>query len=196
VGREEVTEARKTVASDYGTFREVAVRRRQWHSRPESFLCPSVMPRLLQPLLLSLACVAGLPLPLLAQVSSDRCLPLKVIGGSGTTVSKQISPPPGVFVLKDNWNTDFAVPENSYFKEYLATITPTTTGDYQMRFVLKYADGNEDRFFDQRAQLRDGLPFTLQAISRPLESPSLINLFIGGTNASGSQYELTLYGCN
>jgi hypothetical protein len=154
------------------------------------------MPRSLQSVLLSFACLAGLPLSLSAQPSTDRCLPLKVIGGSGTTVNKQISPPAGIFVLKDNWNTDFAVPEGSYFKEYLATVTPRTTGDYQMRFVLKYPDGNEDRFFDQRVVLRDGVPFTLQAISRPLESPTRLNLLVGGTNASGSQFELTLYGCN
>ena len=75
-----------------------------------------------------LASVFTLNLP--AQAETCKAIPL--IGGQGNSVTKTVSVPTipagplgmlGVDITRNNWNTDWAVPNNVNFRRYIATIT-------------------------------------------------------------------------
>ncbi|WP_338431749.1 hypothetical protein [Synechococcus elongatus] len=146
----------------------------------------------------------GWPSLAIAQ-TAPRCVPLKAVGSEGSVVSKRVSPNTVLFV-RDNWNTDFFVPPDSRYSQFLVSLTSKTVGSgtrdsagqelYTIRAYLKYDDSNTDKLFDQSIELPQGIPFDIQLFSRPYESPYQVNVVVGGERAIGSDYSLTVFGCN
>lgn len=156
------------------------------------------------PLAGALCLCLGLPTAAIAQ-TAPRCTPLKAVGTEGTLVSKRVSPNT-VFFVRDNWNTDFFVPPESRYSQFLISITSKTVGSgtkdsatqelYTIRAFLKYGESTSDKLFDQSIELPQGVPFDIQLLSRPYESPYQVNVVVGGERAIGSDYTLTVFGCS
>jgi hypothetical protein len=125
------------------------------------------------------------------------CTPLKVVGGVGTTVTKEVSAPavPLPYGLKksDNWNTDFEVTAPA--TTYVADITAINLGNYRISMYLKYPDNTSDKVFDQDVSLQNNQKYTIRGSKRTNMSPYQVNLFVGGIPVVGNSYSATVYGC-
>ena len=142
-------------------------------------------------------------LPLSAQ---NRCSLLKVVGGEAnqTVVSKKVSPP-GAFIpvpfvtpkIRNNWNTDFEVPSNVSFTKYIAKIESISTkkATFSTSMFLKYSNDTADETYKGDIQLTPGQSTELRANPRRGEQPYQVNLLIGGFNAVGHSYKLSVRGC-
>ncbi len=138
-------------------------------------------------------------LPLSAQ---NRCSFLKVVGGetNQTVVSKKVSPPaaPVPFVsVRNNWNTDFTVPNDASFTKYIAKIESISTkkATFSTSMFLKYSNDTADETYKGDIQLTPGQSTELRANPRRGEQPYQVNLLIGGFNAVGHSYKLSVRGC-
>lgn len=127
-------------------------------------------------------------------VEARKCRPLEVVGGSGTVVEKKITPG-GTLLTNDNWNTDFAVQSGANFNLYIATITPKDNANYAIKLFLKYSNNTLDKFYDQTTPLKKGKPLVITGEPRSRESPYQINVLVGGIEAIGTEYALTVSGC-
>ncbi|MEO1133942.1 MAG: hypothetical protein AAFX40_14715 [Cyanobacteria bacterium J06639_1] len=126
---------------------------------------------------------------------AQSCVPLRVVGGSGTEVNKSVSPP-GTIFSKHNWNTDFVVPRGETFSRFEAEIDPGDSGEYSLKMFLKYNDNTADKVFDRKSVLlENGEPIVLTGNVRISEQPYQINLFVGGIQASGEPYTARVWGC-
>lgn len=123
-----------------------------------------------------------------------NCRPLAVVGGNGTVVEKKITPG-GTLFTNDNWNTDFAVPSGRNFNLYTATITAKDNANYAIKLFLKYSNNTTDKFYDQTTPLKKGKPLVISGEPRARESPYQINVLVGGLEAIGTEYSLTVSGC-
>lgn len=125
------------------------------------------------------------------------CTPLKVVGGVGTTITKEISAPgvPLPYGLKksDNWNTDFEVTSSA--TTYVADIVAKNLGNYRISMYLKYPDNTSDKVFDQDVSLQNNQKYTIRGSKRTNMSPYQVNLFVGGIPVVGNSYTATIYGC-
>lgn len=130
-------------------------------------------------------------------VSAQTCTPLRVVEGEGTQtqVQKSVSPP-STGVTRSNWNTDFVVPSRQVFRRYVATITPENGGEYIIKMALKYNDDTEDDVYEQTVSLQEGKPLTIPGGSRLNATPFQVNLEIGGLQAVGKSYTVSVSGCN
>lgn len=147
----------------------------------------------------------GWPSLAIAQSAPPQCVPLKAVGMEGSVISKRVSPNT-VFFVRDNWNTDFFVPPDSRYSQFVVSLTSKTVGSgtrnsagqelYTIRAYLKYDNNNTDKLFDQSIELPQGVPFDIQLFSRPFESPYQVNVVVGGERAIGSDYSLMVFGCN
>jgi hypothetical protein len=136
----------------------------------------------------------GLMLSTISVVEARTCTPLQVVGGSGTQVEKKITPG-GTLLTNDNWNTDFAVPSGANFNRYVAAITPKDNANYSIKLFLKYSNNTVDKFYDQTAPLKKGKLLLISGEPRARESPYQINVLVGGLEAIGTEYSLTVSGC-
>lgn len=125
----------------------------------------------------------------------QACDPLAVVEGSGTQVSKTVSPP-GTFLTDNNWNTDFIVPQGSAYSRYVAKITPQSSGDFTIKMFLKYRDDTADKAYDRSAvPLGEGETTYVEGAVRTGAQPYQINLVVGGIAASGESYTASVMGC-
>lgn len=126
---------------------------------------------------------------------AETCTPLPVVDGRGTQVSKTVSPP-GTFLTDNNWNTDFVVPQGSYYSRYVAEVTPKGAGDFSMKMFLKYRNDTADRVYDRSAVTLDRSETAyLDGTARQGSQPYQVNLLIGGIEATGESYSATVLGC-
>ncbi|MFN3360673.1 MAG: hypothetical protein ACK421_04490 [Pseudanabaenaceae cyanobacterium] len=139
-----------------------------------------------------------LPVPAVAA----RCQLLEVIGGQGTKQVKEVSVPSVPYIpflplgIRNNWNTDFAVPGGKKYRSFTATITPDRDVSYGIEFYLKYSDETADKFFHKTVELKANRPFTITATPRPGNMPFQVNVLVGGMErAIGSKYTLTVEAC-
>lgn len=133
------------------------------------------------------------PAPLLAQAN---CRPLSVVGGSGTSVTKTVTPGGAGPFFRDNWNTDFAVPADATFRRYVAKIQSTSANvTYQAGLNLKYSNGTVDQSFNGSVYLPSNLSKELTGLPRRNSQPYQVNVNLGGVDAVGSSYILTVLGC-
>jgi hypothetical protein len=137
-------------------------------------------------------------------IAQSSCAPLQVVGGEGSEVSKEVSPPtvpiplpgPASTSLRSNWNTDWAVPGGQSFRSYIVTLTPQTTAEYNIRMYLKYADDTADKFYSEGAvNLTSGQPLTVTAYPRQGEQPYQVNVMVGSVNTIGHRYRVRVSGC-
>jgi hypothetical protein len=147
----------------------------------------------------TLALLLGIMVP----VSAQTCTPLAVVKGEGTSVTKRVSPPNAQTIPKlpvgyrGNWDTDFVVPFNTNFKEYIAIIRSESTeaAQYRIKMYLKYSDDTADETFNEAVQLQPGQ--STEVISRPRSGnqPYQINVNVGGYESIGYSYTLSVEGC-
>lgn len=147
---------------------------------------------------------AGLPPALLGCLLTTASLPaiaqpdcqlLSVLGSGDTAVRKSVSPP-ATFFSKNNWNTDFLVPQGEFFSSFIAEIKPENSGEYTVKMFLKYGNDTADKVYDRKAvPLENGEPLLITGNVRSGEQPYQINLLVGGIQASGDPYTATVQGC-
>ncbi len=127
---------------------------------------------------------------------AETCTALKVIGGKGYQVKKNVSPI-STLVTNNNWNTDFAVPGGRSFNRYIATIIPENNANYDVKLNLKYSDNRVSE-----SERRDNVavkvhrPLRLEGIPLSVGEPFQINVFVGGISAIGNTYTVSVAGCN
>ena len=146
---------------------------------------------------LKLSVVFGLLLSLsfVSSAQADECYPLNVIGDTGTTVKKTVSPF-STLVTSNNWNTDFTVPSDYSFNSYEATIVPENNANYDVELSLKYRDLSSSRSYKKdNVAVKVGQPLNLIGIPQSPRNPSQINVFVGGLNAIGNTYSVSVVGC-
>lgn len=120
--------------------------------------------------------------------------PLNVVDGTGTQVRKNVSFP-GTLITQNNWNTDFAVPGDEYFKEFETAIIPQKSGKYDVKISFKYSDDTYDRIYsEQGVHLRKGEPLIVTATPRPGQTPYQVNIDVGGLSALGNPYKVNVTG--
>jgi hypothetical protein len=126
---------------------------------------------------------------------AENCIPLSVVGGTGTSVTKQVSTPG--LVTDNNWNTDFAVPTNQSFSQFIATVKSESSdkGDFQVEMFLKYNNDTADKVFKGTVALPPGESKNLVGNPRKGESPYQVNLKVGSTGTIGFTYTLSVLGC-
>lgn len=133
---------------------------------------------------------------------AETCIPLKLVGGEGSEVTKTVSQPtiPGPFGLKitrNNWNTDWAIPGGINFNRFTTTITTPSNNSFNIRMFLKYSDQTSEEFFNnENIMIGAEKPLIIEAKSSPEDFPSQINLFIGGLNQIGNSYTASVVGCH
>nr|WP_041237806.1 hypothetical protein [Gloeothece citriformis] len=148
-----------------------------------------------------LSIIFGFNLP----AKSETCIPLTVVRGQGSTVTKTVSPPTipagplgalGVDITRNNWNTDWAVPSEENFKSFVATISSDKGGSFDIKMYLKYSDQTTGEFYNtDGVQINPTQPLTIEATPRPDDEPYQVNLFIGGLNHIGNGYTASVVGC-
>ena len=148
-----------------------------------------------------LASIVSLNLP----VYAEKCTPVPVVGGQGSSVTKEVSAPTipagplgmlGVDVTHNNWNTDWAVPNNAKFRRYIVTINSNDGGPFDIRMYLKYSDQTADQFYNtEGVQFQPGKPLIIEATPRPGQQPYQVNLFVNGLGSLGKSYTASVVGC-
>jgi hypothetical protein len=135
--------------------------------------------------------IAGLTLPANAQV----CTPLKAIGATRSPVQKKVSVPGAGVVARNNWNTDFSVPNPGAYSYYVATVNPRNGGTYSIQMALKYPNDTADTVYDQKIELKQGSPLNISGSPRMSGKPYQVNLSVGGVEAVGNTYTVAVSGC-
>lgn len=144
---------------------------------------------------LTTATLLGMTLPLQAPATAQMCVPLPVVGASGTTVNKSVSAP-STGVTGSNWNTDFVVRSNTSFRRYIATVTPKNGGTYDLQMNLKYNNDTADQVYNQGSvALAERQPFRFSGVPRQGSNPYQVNVLVGGVSALGNSYTLSVVGC-
>ncbi len=148
----------------------------------------------------SLTLLLGLGLP----VHAEQCTPLPLVGGEGSEVSKEISPPtlpvplPGPLGarIRNNWNTDWAIPGGAVYNRFVVTFIPQDTGEFNLEVHLKYSDDSSDRVYKNgRAKLTYNEPVIIEAVPRPNDQPYQVNLMAGGARSVGNSFRARVEGC-
>jgi hypothetical protein len=136
---------------------------------------------------------------------AETCTPIPLVGGSGNSVTKTVSPPTipagplgmlGVDVIRNNWNTDWAVPGDVKFRRFIVTINSNDSGPFDIRMYLKYSDQTAGEFFNnQKVEFQPDQPLKIVAEPRPEDEPYQVNLFVNGLESIGKTYTASLVGC-
>jgi len=135
--------------------------------------------------------------------AQSECIPLKVVGTADQVQVRKTVSPPGTVLTRNNWNTDFAVPNGANFQKYEVKIWSVESSNYDVKVNLKYSDGTSDQRFDRPdftiRSVREtaGKPdFEFSTMPRGLRNqPFQINVFVGGAVGVGNEYTLSAYGC-
>ncbi|PZO38447.1 MAG: hypothetical protein DCF19_16105 [Pseudanabaena frigida] len=134
-------------------------------------------------------------LSFVSSAQAETCTALNVIGATGTSVKKTVSPF-STLVTNNNWNTDFAVPSDRSFNRYVATIIPENNANFDVELNLKYSDNSSSRAYKKdNVAVKVGKPLRLVGSPQPQLDPFQVNVFIGGLNAIGNTYTLSVLGC-
>lgn len=135
-------------------------------------------------------------------VKAETCIPIPLVGGEGSTVTKSVSQPTipslfGINITSNNWNTDWAVPsQNNNFRNYLVTVSSKDNGPFNIRMYLKYNDQTADEFFNQEGvNIMADKPLKIKSSPRPNSQPYQVNLFVNGLESLGKTYTATVMGC-
>ena len=98
-------------------------------------------------------------------------------------------------IKRDNWNTDFAVPSNTQYKRFVATLKPQTDGVYSIKVNLKYSDGTADAVYDEKPTLVNGKPLVVSSPPRAEVQPFQVNVFVGDAESIAKSYKVTVKAC-
>ncbi len=126
---------------------------------------------------------------------AQTCQSLEDVGSGETEVTKTVSTF-GLLFIRSNWHTDFAVPGGTDFSYFVATILPIEGDTYDIDVNLKYSDNSIDQAYTvNNAVLTEGEPLRIRAASRSGDDPFQINVRVGGTQAEGNKYTVSVVGC-
>lgn len=158
--------------------------------------------------------LVSIALPLQAQESSsdavlppfpNSCEPLPLVGGEGSEVSKEISPPgfnvplvgPASAGIRNNWHTDWYLPGGQTYQRYLVIFIPHDNREYDVTMYLKYPDDTNQRFYrEQRTAFAANEPITVEVVPERSDlAPYQVNTNIGGVQAVGARYSVVAAGC-
>ncbi|PSF30985.1 hypothetical protein C7H19_23455 [Aphanothece hegewaldii CCALA 016] len=138
-------------------------------------------------------------------VQAETCTPIPVAGSQDNTITKKVSPPTipagplgivGVDVVRNNWNTDWAIPGDIAFRRFVVTLNSNDGGPFEIRMYLKYSDQTAGEFFNSESvQFQAGKPLILEATPRPEDEPYQVNLFVNGVEAIDRTYTASVVGC-
>ena len=138
---------------------------------------------------------AAMSLGMAAATHAQTCRSLGDVGSGETEVTKTVSTF-GVLFIRSNWHTDFAVPGGTNFRYFVATILPIEGDTYDIDVNLKYSDDTIDQAYTvNNAVLTEGEPLHVRASSRSGDDPFQINVRVGGTQAEGNTYTVSVVGC-
>ncbi|CAN1212848.1 DUF2808 domain-containing protein [Tumidithrix helvetica PCC 7403] len=127
---------------------------------------------------------------------AETCHALNVVGGTGTQVTKTVSPL-GTLITNDNWNTDFSIPGGKVYNRYVVTIVSKNEATYDLRLKLKYSNNTADEFYNKNSvAFNVGQSLQLVGVPRSQVEPYQINMFVGGLPAIGNTYTLSVDACN
>ncbi|WP_373480424.1 hypothetical protein [Geminocystis sp.] len=147
--------------------------------------------------LTTLALMVTVNLPALA----ETCIPLSLVGGEGSKVTKTVSQPtiPGPFgitITRNNWNTDWAIPGGINFNRFVTTITAPNGGSFNLSLFLKYSDQTSEEVFNkQNVTIDPEKPLIIEKKSAPNDFPFQVNLLLGGIEQIGRTYTASVVGC-
>jgi len=121
----------------------------------------------------------------LPMAANAKCVSLQVVGSGLYVVNKAISAP-ALGISGNNWNTDFLVPGRSY-RRYIATVKTDKNGQYDLKLILKYADGTSKTYFEQPGRpMGVNETFTMTAKPPKGSKPYQVNVLTGGTTVLGN----------
>lgn len=136
----------------------------------------------------------------------NNCVALPLVGGEGGKVTKEISPPavniplpgPASAGTRNNWHTDWFIANPQAYRSYIVIFMPHNNRAYDVAMFLKYPDNTNQRFFrKRRANLTANEPITVEVTPKRSDlSPFQVNTNIGGVQAVGARYSVTVGGCN
>lgn len=120
----------------------------------------------------------------------DNCEYFREVTTDKTHIRKQIQ---ATLILRDNWNTDFAVPGATNFDFYVGNMTPENTAVYDVTVNLKYSDGSSESAYSRNVPMQKGETYSLTFQSSTRKQPFQINARIGGSN--NNAYTISVLGC-
>lgn len=124
------------------------------------------------------------------EVDKDKCEYFKEITTDKTKIRKQIK---DTVILRNNWNTDFAVPSGTKYEFYVANMMPENTDNYEASIHLKYADGSSDTVYSRNVAVERGETYSLTFQSPTQRQPYQVNIRVGGSN--NNAYSISVLGC-
>jgi hypothetical protein len=135
----------------------------------------------------------------------DNCDPLPLVGGEGSQVTKEVSPPsfgvplpgPVSASTRNNWHTDWFLPTGQIYQSYMVIFMPHARRNFDVFMFLKYPDDTNQRFFRrQRVRLNANEPITVEVAPERVDlGPYQVNTNIGGVQAVGARYTVAVAGC-
>ena len=134
-----------------------------------------------------------------------NCEALSLVGGEGSEVTKEISPPgvniplpgPASAGTRNNWHTDWVISNSGAYQSYMVILMPRTNREYDVAMYLKYPDDTNQRFYrEQRIDLTANEPITVEVTPERSDlAPYQVNTNIGGIQAVGARYTVAVAGC-
>ncbi|NMF84509.1 hypothetical protein [Nodosilinea sp. P-1105] len=130
--------------------------------------------------------------PLVAQADTmeNPCVLLQEVTTGQTEVRKRIE---NRVISRNNWHTDFLVPNSPEFDYFVALVTAENTGPYHLDIHLRLPQGGSEPAFSGRADVEAGTTYVIPFQSPTGRHPALINARLGGIN--GNFYSISIAAC-
>jgi hypothetical protein len=135
----------------------------------------------------------------------SNCQPLPVVGGEGSEVTKEVSPPsvniplpgPASVGIRNSWHTDWFIADNDAYQSYRVIFMPRHNRNYDVSMYLKYPDDTDQRFYqEQREDFEANQPVIVEVTPERTDlGPYQVNTNIGGVQAIGARYTVVVAGC-
>lgn len=125
-----------------------------------------------------------------AQTNKDKCDAFKEVTTGKTEIRKSIQ---NSLIIRDNWNTDFAIPTGKKFDFFVGTMLPENTGTYDVSIRLKYPDNTSDTVYSKNVPMEKGESYSLTFRTPTSKQPYQVNTLIGGSN--NNTYTVSIIGC-
>lgn len=147
-----------------------------------------IKPAIAHFLLLTSFCVINIPVK--ARTQKDKCESFKEVNTGKTEIRKQIQK---TLLIKDNWNTDFAIPIGKTYNFFVGTMLPENTGNYEVSVRFKYPDNTSDTVYSRNVPMERGETYSLTFRTPTSKQPYQANVLIGGSN--NNAYTVSIVGC-
>jgi len=122
--------------------------------------------------------------------TTESCVALQEVTTGVTEVRKRIE---NRVVARNNWHTDWLVPNNRQFSYFVAFINAENTGPYQLDIHMRLPQGGSEPAFTGRADVTAGTSYVIPFQSPTGRQPAVINTRVGGVN--GNFYTISVAGC-